>query len=56
MTAWHWAAPDVDRLRLHTNVGPVQLRCGPAQIIDPPFSVGLNVGRFNVMTLQMWAV
>ena len=21
MTDWHWAAPDVDRLRLHTNVG-----------------------------------
>ena len=21
MTAWHWAAPDVGRLRLHTNAG-----------------------------------
>ena len=43
-------------LALTHKCGPLQLRCGPAQIVDPPFSVGLNVGRSNVITLQMWAV
>ena len=56
MTAWHWTAPDVDRLHLHTIVGRSSCDVGPAQIVDPPFSAGLNVDRSKVITLQMWAV
>ena len=51
-TARHWAAPNVDRLRwdplaLTHKCGPLQLRCGPVQNVEPPFSVGLHVDRSN---------
>ena len=49
---------DLGRSRFRTIVlthtsGPLQLRFGPAQIVDPPFSVVLNLGRCNVNTVQI---